>query len=154
MPDADLDVALQNPDAFLLRLRTKTQRNRWLEVSFSWWGNVLGLHRLSENAGQFMRGAKRGTGLLITGFTKRGESLSNKLDQIIGAVKDADAGEAEGERIEDGRVAVANHRATFWCNTWDYSTGADPRADGDEDENDQAERIAAEHQRGGRNSEE
>jgi hypothetical protein len=89
-------------------------------MALAWWGNILGFHRLSENAGHFMQSADRGTGLPITVRLKRGEKLSNKLELICGA-----------SETDDGRVAVANHRPSLWNGAWDYSTGTDPNADYD-----------------------
>ena len=99
-------------------------------VVMHWWNNILGFHRLNAEAGQFMKGADRGTGVLVCGGYD-----PTTIDVVDGA-----------RETDDGRVAVANHRATFWCNAWDSSTGVDPRSDGDEDENDQAARIEAEHE--------
>jgi hypothetical protein len=81
MSDADLDVALKTPEGFLAKLRTKTQRKRWLVIAFSWWENVLGFYRLCENTGQFMNEADRGKGLTVNLSLKNGQSMTDKLEQ-------------------------------------------------------------------------
>jgi hypothetical protein len=50
-------------------------------------------------------------------------------------------------RIDDGKVAAANHRPTFWNGAWDYSTGASPDVDQSDDE--RAESVAGSHSRDG-----
>jgi len=130
MSDAELDAAFQRPEAFIAKLPAVKWRAGWVEVSVMWWSNILGFHRLSANAGKFMREADHSTGLQVSGFTKRGESNSSKLEQLKYAL------DPEGSliNVDDGRVAVANHRATFWNGAWDYSTGADPNTEGDQDD--------------------
>jgi hypothetical protein len=128
MPDVELDRALQYPEVLLANISLCRQRERWLKVSLGWWGNILGFHRLSENAGQFIEDADRGTGVVVSGGYNNA-----KIDLLKWAFNEV----GERIRIDDGRVPVANHKASFWSGGWDYSKGTDPRIqyDGTEQEN-------------------
>jgi hypothetical protein len=115
--DVDLEDALKHPEEFLGRIPArKNVQKHWRDLAFRWWGNVLGYLRLSENAGQFMDHADRGAGLAVSGGFN-----STKVDQVDGA-----------RETDDGRVPAANHVPRYWNGGWDFSTGADPRIDYDE----------------------
>jgi hypothetical protein len=132
LPDADLDCALRYPDKFLETIPARKQvQESWREIAIEWWGNVLGYLRLSENVGKFMEDADRGKGLTISG-TKKKDSDAERLTRITGA-----------HDMDTGRVRIANQRASFWNGAWDYSTGADPRIDHDDD--DQATYVEESH---------
>jgi hypothetical protein len=81
-----------------------------------WWNNVLGYHKLNVEASKFMNEADRGVGLAVSG-----ENDSRHLDQIDGA-----------QETDTGRVAVANHRMSYWCGAWDNSSGTAPKDDDDQ----------------------
>jgi hypothetical protein len=136
MPDPELDRTLQYPDAFLAKIHLKRQRDIWSKIAFAWWGNILGFHRLSENTGRFLQDADRGAGLTVSGGYD-----GAKFDLSRWGLND----EGKRIRIDDGRVPVANHRASYWNGAWDHSTGADPNLE--YDETDHASGVQSSHER-------
>lgn len=122
MPDGDIDAILADSSkltAFLEKISgQKRLQKAWTSLSFMWWSNILGFHRLSANAGQYLVDADRGTGIAVSGGYD-----TAKVDQVSGAAD-----------TEDGRVRVSNHRASFWNGAWDHSEGASPKVDQDDDD--------------------
>ena len=52
---------------------------------------------------------------------------------VTGGYDSAKLGIVDGAHMTDtGRVSVANHRASFWNGSWDFSTGTRPKVDQDE----------------------
>jgi hypothetical protein len=92
-----------------------------------WWNNVLGYHRLNADACTFMPAAKRGKGKIVVAGDSEHIAL---IDGQHGPETDDEA--TNKSRTAIGRVAVANHRASFWCGGWDYSTGAAPKDSGED----------------------
>jgi len=75
-----------------------------------WWANILGFHRLNADAYKYLSEADRSKALAVTG----GNDAAH-LSAIAGKHEN-----------DTGRVAVANHRPSYWNGAWDYSTGTDP----------------------------
>jgi len=113
MTDSELEHLFTNPghvEAFLGEHNRPSMRKEMMAVILHWWSNILGYQRLNTEAGKFMEEADRGTGLVTTG----GHDATHP--DVIDGAHETDA----------GRVAVANHKASFWCGAWDYSTGTAP----------------------------
>ena len=94
----------------------KPLQDKWRLVVFHWYNNILGFQHLNVEASKFMDWADEGAGLAVSGGYD-----GAKLGIVAGA-----------HVTDEGRVAVANHRASFWNGVWDYSAGARPRVDQDE----------------------
>jgi hypothetical protein len=130
MSDGDLENVFEHPEAFLERISSgKRLRKAWAAVVEHWWNNLLGLHRLNMEAGQYMKGADRSTGLLVSGGYD-----STKISDVDAA-----------RETDDGSVPAANHRPSFWNGAWDYSSGARP--DVDQSDQDRADWTAIAHSR-------
>jgi hypothetical protein len=131
--DVDLEGALKHPEGFLERIPARKKvRGYFQDLALRWWNNVLGYHRLSENAGKFMNDADHGAGLAVSGGFN-----SSKLDQVDGA-----------RETDDGRVSAANHVPRYWNGGWDFSTGADPRIDYDEEDHSKFVEYSHSHDEG------
>ena len=115
--DVDLEATLEDSEKMLARLSChKPLQGKWRLVVFHWYNNILGFQHLNVEAQKFLKWADESAGIAVTGGYD-----SAKLGLVDGA-----------HMTDDGRVSVANHRASFWNGSWDYSTGARPKVDQDE----------------------
>lgn len=129
MSDADLETLFQSPEPFLERIASRKRlRDAFAAVATHWWNNILGFHRLHAEAGQFMSGADRGTGLLESG------GYDPSKISLVDAARETD----------DGRVAAANFRPAYWNGGWATTSGVDGHQAYEDDD---AEASRAEQER-------
>lgn len=115
--DVDLEAALEDSEKMLARLSChKPLQDKWRLIVLHWYNNILGFQHLNVEASKFMDWADESAGLVVTGGYD-----SAKLGIVDGA-----------HMTDTGRVSVANHRASFWNGSWDFSTGTRPKVDQDE----------------------
>jgi hypothetical protein len=116
MSDADLVHLLGKPEPFLEKIAaSKRLQKSFMSVVGHWYNNILGFHRLNMEAGEFMTGADRTSGLLVSGGYD-----AEKIDKVDGA------------RVTDtGRVPAAGFRKAYWNGGWVSSAGTRPLGDGE-----------------------
>ena len=121
--DAALDDLFHNNTRLEdFRWGLTAQGQRWLREQFIdkavyWWNNILAYEGLGMSAGTFMPHADHGKGLILY----KGDS--EHIEKIQAAHE-----KAANKKLR-GRVAIANHKPSFWNGAWDHSRGTTPAVD-------------------------